>query len=76
MIKKLKKFKKGLVHHQVVSQEQNYLDATVFYTLARISHKHLEKQVKMLPQIFPNYCENIISIDKASSSLQKDGVTD
>jgi hypothetical protein len=29
-----------------------------------------------LPQIFPNYCENIISIDKASSSLQKDGVTD
>ncbi len=43
---------------------------------ARISHKHSGKSVKMLPQICENCSEDIISIDKASSSFHKDGVTD
>jgi hypothetical protein len=44
--------------------------------VAPASYKELGKSSKMLPQIFANSCEDIISIDKPSSDLQKDGVTD
>ena len=46
------------------------------FELTHISHKQSEKSVKMLPQIFGNCCEDIISSDKASSSFRKDGITD
>ena len=44
--------------------------------LTSISQKPSEKSPKIFPQIFANSCEDIISIHKASSSLQKDVDTD
>jgi uncharacterized Rossmann fold enzyme len=44
--------------------------------LTSISQEPSEKSPKIFPQIFANSCEDIISIHKASSSLQKDVDTD
>jgi UDP-glucuronate 4-epimerase len=41
-----------------------------------ISQKQSENSCKMLPQILVNDSEDIISIGKVSSSLEKDGMTD
>jgi hypothetical protein len=44
--------------------------------LGHISDKQSGNLPKMLPQIFLNDAEDIISIDKVSSGLRKDGMTD